>query len=108
MSNIKDARKAAGITRRELSDRLKIPYNTLMNWENGLRGCPDYFETYIIGELKKIEKNVVLIDSNELKRQIKSLEVRVTGLNYDDKTKVYIKEYKESILRIIDEQMIFE
>ena len=42
---IEEARKQQGMSRREVSEWLEIPYRTLTTWENGVRSCPHYIET---------------------------------------------------------------
>ena len=37
---IEEARKQKGMSRREVSEWLEIPYRTLSNWETGVRSCP--------------------------------------------------------------------
>jgi len=48
---IVQARKEKGMSRRELSEWLEIPYRTLTNWENGVRPCPPYIEKLIVKEI---------------------------------------------------------
>jgi DNA-binding transcriptional regulator YiaG len=43
--NIEEARKARGMSRKDVSRKLGIPYRSLENWEKGLSKCPDYVET---------------------------------------------------------------
>ena len=39
---IKELRKITGMNRREFCDYLKIPYQTVTDWELGHRNAPDY------------------------------------------------------------------
>lgn len=48
---IEEARKKQGMSRREVSDWLEIPYRTLQNWENGERSCPQYIEKLIVEKI---------------------------------------------------------
>ena len=48
---IEQARKQKGMTRRDLSTWLEIPYRTLENWEKGNNQCPTYVEKLIIAEI---------------------------------------------------------
>ena len=48
---IKEAREKAGLTQKELSERLGIPMRTISNWESGEREPPDYTKALIIKEL---------------------------------------------------------
>ena len=40
--NIKDIRKASGLSRTAFAEHLCIPYRTVQAWELGDRSCPDY------------------------------------------------------------------
>lgn len=53
--NIKEAREKAGYTRKEVAEKLEIPYRTLENWENGSRECPRYTEKLIVEKILKKE-----------------------------------------------------
>ena len=48
---IEEARKQQGMSRRELSDWLEIPYRTLTIWEIGERSCPHYIEKLIVEKI---------------------------------------------------------
>lgn len=50
---IKEARKKQGMTRKEVSEWLEIPYRTLTNWENGERACPNYIEKLVVEKILK-------------------------------------------------------
>lgn len=39
---IRNARKQAGLTQQQLSDKYKIPVRTLVDWERGVRTPPEY------------------------------------------------------------------
>ena len=45
--NIEEARKARGMSRKDVSRKLGIPYRSLENWEKGLSKCPDYVERLV-------------------------------------------------------------
>lgn len=51
---IKDARLLAGITQRQMSDRLDIPVRSIENWEAGDRKPPAYVEKLIIDKLLQL------------------------------------------------------
>ena len=55
--SIKKARENSGLTRREASDLLEIPYRTLQNWELGHREAPRWAEKLIIEKLETIHNN---------------------------------------------------
>lgn len=48
---IEEARKQKGMSRREVSEWLEIPYRTLSNWETGARSCPHYIEKLIVDKI---------------------------------------------------------
>lgn len=48
---IKEARKKQGMSRKEISEWLEIPYRTLTNWENGERACPHYMEKLVVEKI---------------------------------------------------------
>jgi DNA-binding transcriptional regulator YiaG len=52
-------RMATGMNRKELSDYLHIPYNTMRDWEQGLRSMPPYVLELIIYKLKNENKFIV-------------------------------------------------
>lgn len=51
---IKEARIAANMTQKEVSELLEIPGRTLQGWEQGKRVPPVYVEKLIIEKLKLI------------------------------------------------------
>lgn len=55
---IKEAREQQGMSRRNLSDWLEIPYRTLTNWENGERSCPAYIEKLIVEKILADGRNI--------------------------------------------------
>lgn len=48
---IAEARRSKGMSRKDISDWLEIPYRTLTNWENGERQCPPYLEKLIVEKI---------------------------------------------------------
>lgn len=50
---IEEARKKQGMSRKEISEWLEIPYRTLTNWENRERTCPHYMEKLIVEKILK-------------------------------------------------------
>lgn len=57
VKTIKEIRKNAGLTQKELSELTKIPKRTIENWENGSRTPSDWvlvlIEYYVNGHIKK-------------------------------------------------------
>lgn len=63
-------RKEAGLSRKDVYEKYKIPVNTLSNWERGKHKLPDYVFDYICEKLTdEINKNrriwaLIKIESN--------------------------------------------
>jgi DNA-binding transcriptional regulator YiaG len=53
---IKEARIAANLTQKQLSDMLEIPLRTIESWEGGQRKPPAYVESLIVEKLQQISK----------------------------------------------------
>lgn len=56
MMTIKDARRKAGLTQKQLSDTLDIPLRTIESWESGSRTPPPYVEKLIVEKLLTMKK----------------------------------------------------
>ena len=71
--NIEEARKARGMSRKDVSRKLGIPYRSLENWEKGLSKCPDYVERLVVAEIlrggKKMTDIEVLMKNGYSKRK---------------------------------------
>ena len=71
--NIEEARKARGMSRKDVSRKLGIPYRSLENWEKGLSKCPDYVERLVVAEIlrggKKTTDIEVLMKNGYSKRK---------------------------------------
>ena len=52
---IKEARKAAGLTQKQMADEMGSPKRTLENWEAGVRSCPEWAERLVVAELYRIK-----------------------------------------------------
>lgn len=52
---IKEARKAAGLTQKQMADERGIPKRTIENWEAGVRSCPEWAERLVVAELYRIK-----------------------------------------------------
>jgi DNA-binding transcriptional regulator YiaG len=48
---IREARKAAGLSQVEMGRRLDIPLRTIQDWEADRRSCPPYVERLVLKEL---------------------------------------------------------
>ena len=53
---IKEARIAAGLTQKQMSDLFEIPLRTIESWESGARTPPPYVEKLIVEKLQTIKK----------------------------------------------------
>lgn len=60
--NIEEARKARGMSRKDVSRKLGIPYRSLENWEKGLSKCPDYVERLVVAEILRVGKKMTDIE----------------------------------------------
>lgn len=71
--NIEEARKARGMSRKDVSRKLGIPYRSLENWEKELSKCPDYVERLVVAEIlrggKKMTDIEVLMKNGYSKRK---------------------------------------
>ena len=54
---IKEARKAAGLTQKQMHEKLGIPLRTIENWEGGKNKCPAWAEKLIIEKLISMKKD---------------------------------------------------
>lgn len=52
---IKEARKVAGLSQIQMSEKLGIPRRTIEDWERGINKCPDYVERLIVEKLLSFE-----------------------------------------------------
>ena len=53
---IKEARLAAGLTQKQMSEQFDIPLRTIESWESEVRTPPAYVERLIIDKLLTIKK----------------------------------------------------
>lgn len=56
MNGIKDARKKAGMTQKEMADFFGMPKRTIENWEGGKNNPPAWAEKLIIEKLESMKK----------------------------------------------------
>lgn len=49
---IRDLRKSLGDTQSEFSDRYRIPFRTIQNWESGINSPPAYLENMLRRQVK--------------------------------------------------------
>lgn len=55
-AEIKEAREAAGLSQKEMSDRLHIPRRTIEDWERGVREPAAWVAELVTEKLKKMAK----------------------------------------------------
>lgn len=48
---IKEARKARGLTQKQMSKLMEIPFSTIADWEQEKRTPPEYVKRLVIKEL---------------------------------------------------------
>ena len=54
---LKQARKAAGLTQQAMADRMLIPKRTVEDWERGIgNGPPAYVQRFVLNELRDLAK----------------------------------------------------
>lgn len=53
---LKQARKAAGLSQQALADQTHIPKRTIESWEMGERTPPEYVQRFLLNELKSLKK----------------------------------------------------
>ena len=53
---IKEARQAAGLTQKQMSDFFEIPLRTIESWDAGDRKPPAYVEKLIVEKLLSMKK----------------------------------------------------
>lgn len=56
--SIKESRKAAGLTQKQMSEAFEIPLRTIEAWEAGDRTPPPYVEKLIIEKLERIASEI--------------------------------------------------
>lgn len=55
MSKLKEARKAAGLTQKQMADLFKIPRRTIENWDAGTRRPPEWAELLLLEKLDSMK-----------------------------------------------------
>ena len=54
MNGIKEARKKAGMTQKEMAEFFGMPKRNIENWEGGKNNPPDWVERLIIDKLEQL------------------------------------------------------
>lgn len=54
MNGIKEARKKAGMTQKEMAEFFGMPKRTIENWEGGINDPPKWVGRLIIDKLKQL------------------------------------------------------
>ena len=52
---LKQARKAAGMTQQSMADRMLISKRTIEKWETGERTPPEYVQRFVLNELQQMQ-----------------------------------------------------
>lgn len=117
--NIEEARKARGMSRKDVSRKLGIPYRSLENWEKGLSKCPDYVERLVVAEIlrggKKMTDIEVLMKNGYSKRkaeeELKRGTVVFEGEDFERHFDDYMEEWgvdeeeKEKYRKMLEEKI---
>lgn len=97
--NIEEARKARGMSRKDVSRKLGIPYRSLENWEKGLSKCPDYVERLVVAEIlrggKKMTDIEVLMKNGYSKRKAEEELKRATVVFEGEDFERHFDDYME-------------
>lgn len=97
--NIEEARKARGMSRKDVSRKLGIPYRSLENWEKGLSKCPDYVERLVVAEIlrggKKMTDIEVLMKNGYSKRKAEEKLKRGTVVFEGEDFERHFDDYME-------------
>ena len=97
--NIEEARKARGMSRKDVSRKLGIPYRSLENWEKGLSKCPDYVERLVVAEIlrggKKMTDIEVLMKNGYSKRKAEEELKRGTVVFEGEDFEKHFDDYME-------------
>lgn len=71
--NLKSARQKYNMTRKEVSNKLEIPYRTLEDWEAGKSTPPKYVQKMYLESLKDIQPLYTIYLDNEIVASEKTL-----------------------------------
>ena len=55
--NLKQARKAAGLSQKGMAERMLIPKRTIEKWEIGERTPPEYVQRFVLNELDQLKSD---------------------------------------------------
>ena len=109
MNNIRDLRKKAGLTQRELANWLEIPLRTLESWERGIRKCPEWANKLVqekmLNELFELKAGDIRAEGEYLKNylereQRKELIIQLTKLSSEDFFNVVVHIYVDLSLHV--------
>lgn len=85
--SIRQLRKEAGLTRKEVFERYGIPRTSLYNWEKGISRCPDYVEAFL---KEKLQDEIRCIIIRKESRQKSGKNLFLTGYGfYTGKDELY-------------------
>lgn len=109
MNNIRDLRKKAGLTQRELANWLDIPLRTLESWERGIRKCPEWANKLVqekmLNELFELKAGDIRAEGEHLKNylereQRKEMIIQLTKLSSEDFFNMVVKIYVNLSLNV--------
>lgn len=115
--NIEEARKARGMSRKDVSRKLGIPYRSLENWEKGLSKCPDYVERLVVAEIlrggKKMTDIEVLMKDGCTRKEAENHLKRGTNVidDFEENFDSYMTEWgvdeeeQEKYRKMLDEKI---
>lgn len=92
-SKILEARKAAGLTRQQVTDLLLIPARTLQNWESGERQAPAWAEKLVCEKLLQIARE-----------QAERVELRINGRTFTTEVEdIDLGDHDATIVRFVED-----
>ena len=111
--NIEEARKARGMSRKDVSRKLGIPYRSLENWKKGLSKCPDYVERLVVAEIlrggKKMTDIEVLMKNGYSKRKAEEVTPvmiarELNKMGYTEEELKKMKDVPETVMKDVLEK----
>lgn len=85
---IKQARQAAGLSQKKMSDLLLIPLRTIENWESGKREPPLWAENFIVEKLQAMQER----ETVKMRMVLKTKDGRRIGVVASDRPIINLVE----------------
>lgn len=76
MNKLKQIRIEKGMTQKEFSEFLGVPFRSIQNWETGQRRCPEYVEKLIVDKneiLTMLQNDLKNVENSETKQYIEKI-----------------------------------